>query len=491
MVEGQFLPNDLDVYEVVLVKDYAEEHELELGGDLELITPEGIERLRIVGLMSKEGPAQLFNGAFGVVPLGAAQRMFGRVGDLDQIDVLAEAGASDGDALDALKVALQERLGKQYTVTFPAAQGERVSQMLNSYQTGLGSVSAITLFVGAFLIYNAFSMTVVERTREIGTLRTVGMTSGQVTRQILVEAAILGVIGSALGVALGIVMSRGLIQVTELFLGQEVEGVSIPVDGLVKSVVVGVAVTLVAAMIPSWQAGRISPLEALRIRGAQRENWIIRRGWVVGLGFFILSCALLFGSLSFLPPNVALQLRMNALLTLFVGGTLLVPVTVGAWDRLVRPLIRGVYGSEGRLGSSNIRRAKMRTTLTVAALMVGAAMILATMGITDTFQADLKEWIEAYIGGDLYVHASLPMRADLGARLEAVSGVAGAAPIRYFDVKWLTPGGGDESISFTAIDPAVHRRVTSVIFSSGQGDPDELWDRMEQGDTVFLSNTLS
>lgn len=123
--------------------------------------------------------------------------------------------------------------------------------------------------------------------------------------------------------------------------------------------------------------------------------------------------------------------------------------------------------------------------------MVGSAMILSTMGITDTFQRDLQEWIEASIGRDLYVHASLPMRMDLGPRLEAATGVAGAAPVRYFDVKWPTPDGGDESITFTVIDPSVHRRVTSVVFSSGQGEPSLLWDRMAEGDAVFLSNTLS
>ena len=206
---------------------------------------------------------------------------------------------------------------------------------------------------------------------------------------------------------------------------------------------------------------------------------------MLGLAFFGLSCLLLFGPLSFLNPDLELQLRTNALLALFVGGTLLVPITVGAWDTLLRPVVRRIYGSEGRLGSSNIRRAKLRTTLTVAALMVGAAMILSTMGITDSFQGDLQEWIEAYIGGDLYVSSSLPMRMDLGPRLEAVPGVAGAAPLRYFDVRWLTPGGGDESITFTAIDPQVHGRVTSVIFAANQGEPAELFDRLAQGDAVF------
>lgn len=95
--------------------------------------------------------------------------------------------------------------------------------MLDTYQLGLNFFSMIALFVGAFLIYNAFSMTVVERTREIGMLRTLGMTRRQVMGQILTEATFVGIIGSALGVGVGILLARGLIRIMELLLAQEVK----------------------------------------------------------------------------------------------------------------------------------------------------------------------------------------------------------------------------------------------------------------------------
>jgi len=94
---------------------------------------------------------------------------------------------------------LQSRLGDQYSVIYPATQGKRMTQMLGNYQIGLNFLSGMALFVGAFIIYNAFSMTVVERTREFGMLRTVGMTRTQIIIQVLSEAALLGVIGSAFG----------------------------------------------------------------------------------------------------------------------------------------------------------------------------------------------------------------------------------------------------------------------------------------------------
>lgn len=489
IVAGQFLPPDWDVYEVVLGKDYADDKDIEVGRDLRIITPAGVERLRVVGLMSEEGAGQLNNGAFGIVPLRAAQEIFGRVGDLDQVDILATPQAASGADLDNLKAALQERLGDEYTVTYPAMQGKRVIQMLDVYQMGLNFFSVIALFVGAFLIYNAFSMTVVERTREIGMLRAVGMTQRQVMGQILTEAGILGVVGSALGVGAGILLSQGLIRMMEFLLAQEVKEIHIPLNGLVTSVLVGVCVTLVAAAIPARQAGRISPVEALRIRGSSDEGWIIRRGWVLGAGLVCLSFLILLYS----PFSSEAQILLSspAVFGLFVGATLLIPITVAASERAARPVVRRIYGSEGRLGSSNVQRAKMRTALTVAALMVGIAMLLSIQAITDAFQQDIQTWIEGYIGGDMYVYSSLPMRTDFGPRLEAVEGVAAVTPTRYLYVKMLKSDGGNENLAFMAVDPSSYRRVTSFMFSANQGAPDQLMDRLAAGDAVFISTVLS
>ena len=156
------------------------------------------------------------------MPLKAAQKLFSRSGSLDQIDIIATAEDAKGGRLETLKAAVQDRLGDAYSVIFPASQGESVSQMLTGYQMGLSFFSVIALFVGAFLIYNTFSMTVAERTREIGMLRTVGMTQGQVMRQILLEAVILALLGCGLGLLAGIALSRGLMLTMEVMVAQEV-----------------------------------------------------------------------------------------------------------------------------------------------------------------------------------------------------------------------------------------------------------------------------
>jgi len=141
--------------------------------------------------------------------------------------------------------------------------------------------SAIAIFVGAFLIYNAFSMTVIERTREFGMLRTLGMTRGQVMRQILIEAGLVGIVGSLLGLAAGIGLAIGLIEAMEIMLSQEVRAVQVPPGALAASLAVGLLVTLAAAAIPPSR-----PAVSRRWRrcgcGARRDGWFVRRGWTVG-----------------------------------------------------------------------------------------------------------------------------------------------------------------------------------------------------------------
>jgi putative ABC transport system permease protein len=444
--------------------------------------------LRVVGLMDKEGPGRLNNGAFGVIPLRAAQEIFSRLGDLDQIDIVATPEVANGPGLDQLKAGLEAQLDADYAVTYPAARGKRVTQMLDGYQMGLNFFSVIALFVGGFLIYNAFSMTVVERTREIGMLRTVGMTRAQVIVHVLTQAVILGIVGSALGIGAGLLLSKGLIRGMELLLAQEVKQVTVPLDGLIVSMAVGLLVTLVAATLPAWQAGRIAPLEALRSRSRSDGGWLVRRGWIGGV--VLLGLSYLIQYHIDLPPS-ADSLSHFVTLGLLLGGTLLIPVSVGIWERVTRPGIGRLYGSEGQLGSRNARRAKLRTTLTVAALMVGVAMILSIRAVTGAFEYDIRSWLENYIGGDLYVHSSLPMRTELRNRLQAVEGVAAVAPIRYLDVELMEPDGPNEELSFMAVEPSSYRRVTSFVFAADQGDPNRLMDRLAQGNAVFVSSVLS
>jgi putative ABC transport system permease protein len=489
LLQGEFLSANLNSVEVVLVETFAEDNDIQVGRSIEIVTDEGIEKLDVVGLIAKEGPGQLNNGAFGVMQLPTAQKYYYREDELDQIDVVVAADFQEKSNLEQVKFKLQQIVGEDYSVIYPASQGERMTQMLESYQIGLNFLSGTALFVGIFLIYNAFSMTVVERTREFGMLRTIGMTRAQVTRQVLLEAAVLGVIGSMLGILLGIFMARGLSRLMELLLGQTLSGIQVPQDAILSGVLIGVVAAVIAAAIPSIQAGRISPLEALRIRGNVKEGWFLRRSWIIGAILLAISIVILIQN----PFPYDVQFRMGSVVvfSLFIGGTLIIPGSVGIWERVLRPFIRVLYGSSGRIGSSNIQRAKLRTTLTVAALMIGVSMIIIVWVMTGSFKGDLDEWLQGYIGGDLYVTSSLPIGRDVWKKLESLPGVAGATPVRYFEVSANLDQASEENLVFMALDPISYNQVTSFVFSELATDEQGALNALASGDSIFISSVLA
>ncbi len=486
---GRFLSGNLKKWEVVLVESYAEDHEITVGDVIEIVTPNGIAKLKVVGLMGREGLGQSNNGSFGIVPIFAAQEIFDRGNKIDQIDVVPVSNTISTEDLAVLRSQLQERLGEKYSVTYPAGQGERMTQMLQNYQIGLNFMSGIALFVGAFLIYNAFAMTVIERTREFGMLRTIGMTRAQVMGQVLMEAAVLGGLGAGSGVGLGILLANGLTQLMEIILNQEIGTIQTAPSDIGFSLSLGIGVTFLAAGLPAFQAGRISPLEALRVRGKQQDGWMIRQGWIIGL-------LLLGGSIAILVINpfpYDVQFRMGSMTVfgLFTGATLLIPISVGTWERIARPLLKWIYGSSGSLGSRNVQRSRLRTTLTVAALMVGVAMVIMVRGMTESFAGDLRTWINAYLGGDIYVTSDVRLREEVGRRIQSLPGIQAVTPIRYFPVEWETPQDQTEDLTFMALDVNAYTRVTSFVFTGAQVNPQQAVIKLREEPTIFISSVLS
>jgi len=489
ITEGRFLTGEENTSELVLVENYAEDEDILVGDRVEIVTPNGKEQLRVVGLMAREGPGQVNNGAFGVLPLETAQRMFNRIGEYDQFDLMLDE-AENSQALEEIRLFIQKRLGDSISVTYPAGQGQRMSQMLSNYQIGLNFLSGIALFVGSFLIYNAFAMTVVERTREFGMLRTIGMTRRQIILQVILEALTLGILGSLLGILVGIFGARGLASLIGNLIGSDIAtDLSIPFGTMILSLVVGIVVTIFGALMPSIQAGRVSPIAALKVRGRSQEGWVIRSGWILGLVMLGISTALLLWNP--FPYDPQFILGSLTVFLMFGGATLVIPSTVSIWEKLTRPLMRLVYRNSGLIGSRNIERSKVRTTLTIAALLIGVAMILVVRIMTASFARDLISWINAYLGGDIYVHSSVALRADLANQLSDVTGVSAATPIHYQNIEFQVPGGDLEPLTFMAIDPATYTRVTSFIYAGSDLNTAGALQKLNSGGALFVSSVIA
>jgi ABC-type antimicrobial peptide transport system permease subunit len=286
LAEGRMVGEGDRVYSLVLVSQFAADHDIQLGDDVQISLDGGrLETFEVIGLLENEGAARFNNGAVGFLRLDTAQDLFDERGRLSQVDlVLAPGIATEGDRLEAFKDALGDALGEDYTVAYPSALGEAFVDSLAGLRTGLSIFSTIALFVGGMLIYNTFAMTVAERVAEIGMLRALGATRGQVLRLVLIEAVLMGLLGSISGLGLGLFLAIPVIQLfARGFGGIPLERFTVPPGSVVMSVLVGVLVTGLAALVPAWQAGRISPVEAMRVRAGTRAGFLGRNGWMIGL----------------------------------------------------------------------------------------------------------------------------------------------------------------------------------------------------------------
>lgn len=485
LTDGRLLRPDETGYNLLLVDEYAEEKGIELGEDFAVATPsQGVAELRVVGLIAKEGIGLTNEGVIGITPLNVAQELFARSGQVDQIELVIDQSIADSsDALAALREKIEAQLGREFDVAYPASRGELVTDSLQTYQQGLNFFSVITLFVGSFLIYNAFAMTVVERTREIGMLRAVGATRRQVIKLVMAEAGLLGVWGSLLGVGFGMLLARGLVGSVSRFSGQPIEQVTATTATVGQAVLVGVLVTLAAAFVPALQAARISPLQALRVQAHVDEG----RWFAVGLKFGPLTVLAALLILYYVPfrREIAFLVGSNAIFVLLLGATLCIPILARPLERIIRPFIIFVFGNEGRLGSSNINRAQGRTTLTVAALMVGISMVVGINGLTTSFEADIGEWIDTSLAGDLFVQSPLHMRPDVESRLLALDEVVAVTKSRYVASRMLRSSGDDEFTLFTAVDPATYLTVRGLRVQEGPA-PAEAMRQLAQGDAVLV-----
>jgi putative ABC transport system permease protein len=280
-------------------------------------------------------------------------------------------------------------------------------------------------------------------------------------------------------------LARGLVSIMAIVIGQQVTALEVPVAGVVVAAVVGLVVTLAAAAIPAWQASRVSPLEALRVRANAREGWFVRWGSILGVVLVLTTLPLLLAGP--LPAFLPEQMRDMLVMNLFLAGTLLIPAAFTVTEPALRPLLQRMFGAEGQLGSRNVQRARLRTALTVAALMVGASMILSIRSVTVAFDQDIRSWIEKYVGGDIYVHSTLSMDEKLGIRLGQVVGVTAATPIRYLEGKRVLPDGKSEDLALMGVDVPSYVQVTSFVFSGEGGDV----ERLARGEAVFISSVLA
>jgi putative ABC transport system permease protein len=373
LADGAFLSKDNSI---VLPMSVAIRNNLRTGDEITLTQGDRAITLTVSGrLKIEEGTAQITQSQNAFVPLVVAQTLAGTPGLIDRVDVKLSVGAD----VNKIRAGLVQKLGADLAVVRASAEGGAAFNTLFA-QAGLAMVGVIILFAAGFVIMNAFAMSITARTKEIGALRTLGMTRGQITQTVLSEAGLLALVGGVAGVLVGL----GLAWVILWAMGTLDETTfNVPGWAVVLSPLMGLTITLVSALPPAWRASHVSPMEAVKPEAGTRVGWYTRHGGRAGAVALVLVVVGLsaFGFLvrpDFMVGIIALIVGMGALLA---AMALLLPGLVRPVAALVRPLLIRWIGTAGRLATDNVRRNPVRAALTAGALAAGLTMVIATPGL--------------------------------------------------------------------------------------------------------------
>lgn len=452
--------------EVLLERQTAERGDFSLGQTIGIVVPAGTRDYRVVGIATLGDGSDSFAGSTTVfLEKAEAQRAFQKQGLLDEIVIAAADGLSQEEVRDRVAAVLPADLEVATGVDVQDQQSQDIKDQLSFLTTFLLVFGFISVFVAAFIIFNTFSITVAQRARQLALLRAVGASGGQVTRMVVGEAAVTGLIASILGLGLGFVVAIGVQALFDSF------GASLPTTTLqlqtrtvVVGLIVGVGVTVIAALVPAVRAARLSPVAALRedfaLTTGSRTRRLIFGGVVTVAGAVVIGVALQSDGVQ----RIFTLLGIGALL-MFVGLSMLAPLIAGPLTRVLGAPLARFAGVPGRLGQGNAMRNPQRTAQTSTALMIGLALVTFVTVFAVSLSASFGKEIEQQFTADIVIYDETSFFGFPTAAAETVAAlplVETVAPVRGGPV---LVDGSTQAISAT--DPAVAESTYDPVFSAG------------------------
>jgi putative ABC transport system permease protein len=453
----------------------AQRYGLKVGQRIRVAGATAAATYRIAGILRFAGSSSFGGAGVALVTLPQAQRIAGEPGAYDDLVVAAAPSVSPAMLRARIRAVLPRTLDVRTGLQEAAQQTSDLVSQLGFLRTFLLIFAYVALFVGAFIIFNTFSITVAQRTREFGLLRTLGATRGQIVRSVVAEGAMLGFGGALVGLGLGFVLAPGLDQLFKAF------GADLPDSGTVVelrtvwvSLLAGTGVTVLAGLLPALRAARVTPIAAMREGVAlERPHRSPRRRRIV----FALIVVYLLVRLALLASSgagvvtivivVAIGLALRVPASRRRIGRLFSAAVVGLAHVLAKPLAwRGITA---RLARDNTIRHPGRTAVTAASLMIGLALVSLISILAAGTKASINQAIDASFAGNLIVqnsstagNAGIP--TEIPAALRDVPGVAQVTAIAFTEgrVKGLK---GNQTI--TALDPASFSKVYRIDWDRG------------------------
>ena len=416
--------------------DTATAHGLHIGNIVEVAGAGPVHRYRLVGVVRFAGSGSFAGASVAVVTLSQAQAVVGETGRFGQIDVAAASGVTPAQLRERLASVLPHdavvRTGSQQV----AKTTDDLASGLSFIRTFLLVFAYVALFVGGFIILNTFSVTVAQRTREIGLVRAMGASRRQVLWSVVFESALIGLGGAIAGVGLGIALAPGLDAVFKAFGANLADnGTILEARTVIVSLLVGLGVSVIAGLAPALRATRVPPLAAIREGTGSEPGWFARHSLAISAVVFLLGVAMVADGL---VGSGGGALAGIGGLVVFVGVALFSPRIIPGLARAVGTLVtwRGVTGTIAR---ENTRRQPGRTAVTSAALMVGLALVTFVSVLAAGTKATIDSAVHNSFAGNLIVEGTSSntqgIPASLASALGSVPGVQVVSPVSFSEAR--------------------------------------------------------
>lgn len=472
---------------IILTREFADKNHVAAGGQIPLRTADGRKRFTVRGIMKTGGLTSAFGGNLAIMDVYAAQKMFGRGRTFDRIDLAVKPGRTIGDA----ERELQARLGPGFQIEPPSGRGQQFEAMLSAYSMMVNISSLFALFIGMFIIFNSFAIAVTQRRSEIGVLRALGATRAQIRWLFLGESAVTGVIGSLGGLAFGVLIARGIAASIGTLIS-DVYGVAQRADELATSpqlllaaLGIGIATSIVAALIPARNAARVDPVRALQKGKYQVLSAGESRFRAVAAGVLAaasIACLVAGGSRVVFYVGYALAV---------VVALLLSPLLSLALARALRPVLKALRPVEGVLAADSLIQAPRRTSASVAALMLSLALVVAFAGMARASYGSIIDWMNTALNPELFVMPSqnvvvrtIRFPPEMGREIARIPGVSRVQMVRDARIVFRrTP------VMVVAVE--VNSLADTARREPVEGNAADMYRRTAAGEGLMVSDNLA
>ena len=422
-----------------------------------------------------------------VADVATAQEVLGLAGRLTRIDLILDEDA-DGEAARRIAALLPPGARLQPA----AARSAAATAMTRAFRLNLKALGLLALLCGGFLIYNTVAFGVVRRRRLLGVLRCLGAGRRRLLALVLGESLLIGLAGSLLGAGAGQLLGRRLLglvtqTINDLYFAVTVRSVELAPGTYLKGVLLGLAISVVAALAPAIEAMSVAPRSALA--RSELESRLHRVLPWVSLGGILLAAA----GVLILLPDWGLVAGFVGMFAVLVGAASLTPAAAVAGGRLLAGPAGRLFGQLGRIATRGLETALSRTAVAVAALSMAVAVTVGVDLMIRSFRDTVTRWLELSLPADLYLSIySTPGRrftalesfpTEVVDRLRELPGVARLNSLRHLE---LTTDDGP--LRALAID-LDERSYGAVDLRAGR--PEEVWPAFQAGEAVLVSEPLA